>query len=51
MLMAWIITSRQNCEDLVEWLIPFKAKLLSHMPKWESSCFIVDDAPQELRAL
>jgi hypothetical protein len=47
-LVAWIITSRQTCDDLVEWLTPLKTKLLRKNPKWKPSCFIVDDAPQEL---
>jgi hypothetical protein len=51
MQVAWIITSWQKCEDLVEWLNPHRAKLLSPMLKWKSSCFIVDDAPQELCTL
>ncbi len=47
--VAWIIiTSRQTCDDLVEWLTPLKTKLLKKDPKWKPSCFIVDDAPQEL---
>jgi hypothetical protein len=46
-----IITSRQTCDDLVEWLIPLKTKLLKKNLKWKPSCFIVNDAPQELRAL
>jgi hypothetical protein len=50
-LVAWIITSRQTCDDLVEWLTPLKTKFLRNNPKWKPSCFIVDDAPQELRAL
>jgi hypothetical protein len=50
-LVAWIITSCQTCDDLVEWLIPLKTKLLRKNPKWKPSCFIVDDSPQELRAL
>jgi hypothetical protein len=37
-----------ECEDLVEWLGTLRTKLLSHMPHWKPSCFIVDDAPQEL---
>jgi hypothetical protein len=49
--IAWIITSRQTCDDLVEWLTPLKTKLQRKNPKWKPSCFIVDDAPQELRAL
>jgi hypothetical protein len=49
--VAWIITSRQTCHDLVEWQTPLKTKLLRKNPKWKPSCFIVDDAPQELRAL
>jgi hypothetical protein len=51
MPMPWIITSWQKCEDLVEWLNPHRAKLLSPILKWELSYFIVDDAPQELCAL
>ncbi len=50
-LVAWIITSHQTCDDLVEWLTPLKTKLLNENPKWKPSCFIVDDAPQELQAL
>jgi len=46
--VAWIITSCQTCNDLVEWLTPLKTKLLRNKPKWKPSCFIVDDAPQEL---
>jgi hypothetical protein len=50
MLVTWIITS-QTCNNLVEWLSPLKTKLQRKMPKWKPSCFIIDDAPQELRAL
>jgi hypothetical protein len=39
------------CNDLVEWLIPLKTKLLKKKLKWKPSCFIVDDAPQELQTL
>jgi hypothetical protein len=49
--LAWIITSRQTVQDLIKWLKPLKDKMLSHMPHWKSSCFFVDDAPQELKAL
>ncbi len=51
MLIAWIIPSHQTCDDLVKWLIFLKTKLLRRNPKWKPSCFIVDDAPQELQAL
>jgi len=50
-LLAWIITSKQTVQDLIEWLKPLKDKMLSHMPHWKPSCFLVDDAPQELKAL
>jgi hypothetical protein len=49
--VAWIITSCQTCNDLVEWLTPLKTKVLRKNPKWIPSYFIVDDAPQELRTL
>jgi len=49
--LAWIITSRQAIQDLIEWLKPLKDKMLSHMPHWKPSCFLIDDAPQELKAL
>jgi hypothetical protein len=49
--VAWIITCCQTCDDLMEWLTPLKTKLLGKNPKWKPSCFIVDDVPQELRAL
>ncbi len=51
MLIAWIIPSHQTCDDLVKWLIFLKTKFLKKNLKWKPSCFIVDDAPQELRAL
>ncbi len=50
-LVAWILTSHQTCNDLVEWLTPLKTKLLRKNPKWKPSCFIIDDAPQELQTL
>jgi hypothetical protein len=43
--VAWVITSRQTCEDSVRWLNAMWAKLLSHMPHSKPLCFIVDDAP------
>jgi hypothetical protein len=49
--VAWVIMSQQTCEDLVECLNAMKGNLLLHMPNWRPSCFVVDDAPQELRAL
>ncbi len=45
---VWITTSRQTCNDLVEWLTPLKINLLRQNLEWKPSCFIVDDAPQEL---
>jgi len=51
MPVAWIITSCQTCDDLLEWLTPLKTKFLRNNPKWKPSCFIVDDVPQELQAL
>jgi hypothetical protein len=51
MLVAWIITSHQTCNDLVEWLTPLKTKLLKKNPKWKPLCFIINDVQQELRAL
>jgi len=50
-LLAWIITSQQIVDDLIEWLKPLKANMLSIMSNWRPSCSIIDDAPQELRAL
>ncbi len=49
--LAWIITSRQTMNDLIEWFQHLKAKMLSIMLNWRPSCFIIDDAPQELWAL
>jgi hypothetical protein len=37
--VAWIITSRQTCDDLVEWLIPLKTKFLRNDPKWKLFMF------------
>jgi hypothetical protein len=50
-LLAWIIINMQTIEDLIEWLKPLKDKMLSHMPQWKPSCFRIDNAPQELKAL
>ncbi len=49
--LAWVITNQQIVDDLVEWLKALKAKILAIMPDRKPSCFIIDDAPQELRAL
>ncbi len=51
MSVAWIIIRCQTCDDLVQWMTPLKTKLLRNNPKWKGSCFIIDDAPQELRTL
>ncbi len=49
--LTWIITSKQIVKDLIEWLKPLKYMILSHMSHWKSSCFLIDDALQELNAL
>ncbi len=49
--LAWVITNRQIVDDLVECLKALKAKILAIMLDWKPSCFIIDDTPQELRAL
>jgi len=51
LLITWIIISCQTCNDLVEWLIPLKTKLLKKNLQWKPSCFIVDDVPQKLQTL
>jgi hypothetical protein len=48
MLVTRIITNHETCNDLVEWLCPLKAKLQRKMPGWKPSCFIINNAPQEL---
>ncbi len=50
-LLAWIITSTQIVEDLIKWLKPLKNKMLSHMPRWKPSYSLIDNAPEELKAL
>ncbi len=50
-ILAWIITSKQTIEDLMEWLKSLKDKMLSLMAHWKPSCILIDDAPQELKAL
>ncbi len=49
--VAWVITNQQTCEDLAEWLNALRAIFFSHMLDWKPSCFIMDDAPQELQTL
>jgi hypothetical protein len=51
MLLTWIIRSQRIVDDLIEWLKALKANMLSIMSNWKPSCFIIDDAPQELQAL
>jgi hypothetical protein len=50
-LLALIIIYRQTVQDLIELLKPLKDKMLSHMPHWKPSCFLLDDAFQELKVL
>jgi hypothetical protein len=51
MLLTWIIRSQQIVDDLIEWLRPLKSNILSIMSNCKPSCFIINDAPQGLRAL
>ncbi len=51
MLLTWIIRSQKIVDDLIEWLKPSKANMLSFMSNWRPSCFIIHDALQELWAL
>jgi hypothetical protein len=50
-LLTWIIRSQQIVDDLIEWFKRLKANMLSIMSNCKPSCFIIDDAPQELRTL
>ncbi len=34
---------------MIWWLTPLKKNFLRKNPKWKPSCFIIDDAPQELQ--
>jgi len=49
--IAWIIISQQTRNDLIKCLTPLRVKFLSRMLGWKPSCFIIDDAPQELVVL
>ena len=49
--IAWIITSRQKEEDLIQWLTALRAKAMKVQPEWRPSCFIVDDAIHERNAI
>jgi hypothetical protein len=46
--IVWVIMSWQTCGNLVVWLSALQEKLLSRMPHWKPSCFIMDDASQKL---
>jgi len=35
MPLTWIVTSQKIVDDLIEWLKPLKAKVLSIMPNWK----------------
>ena len=50
-LIAWVITSRQKEEDLIQWLTALRAKPIIIQPEWRPSCFIVDDAIYERNAI
>jgi hypothetical protein len=49
--LAWIITSRQVVDDLVNYLKALNMKVLKIMLNLKPCCFIVDDAPQKFKAL
>jgi hypothetical protein len=38
-------------DDLVEWVRALRVKILAMVPNWKPTCFIIDETPQELRAL
>jgi hypothetical protein len=42
--LIWIIINQQTIENLVEWLKPLKATMISHITNWRSFCFIIDNA-------
>lgn len=44
MPIAWIITNGQQQEDLIDWLFALK----HHTSDQKPSCFIMDDAPQDM---
>jgi hypothetical protein len=46
--LTWTIINQQTMNDLIEWLQPLKVKMTSIMPNWKPSCFIINDARQEL---
>jgi hypothetical protein len=46
--LTWIITSRPIVDDLIKWLKPLKAKMLSIMLNWIPTFFVIDKAPQKL---
>jgi hypothetical protein len=45
-LTAWIITSHQTCNDLMEWLTHLKKMRLKKNPKWKPSC-VMDASAME----
>ena len=42
--IAWVITSRQKEDDLIQWLTALRAKTITIQPEWHPNCFIVDGA-------
>ena len=50
-MYPYVITSRQNEEDLIQWLTALRAKAMKVQPEWRPSCFIVDDAIHERNAI
>jgi len=50
-LTAWIITSHQTCNDLMEWLIHLKKRRLRKNPKWKPSCVMDANAMEFIHDL
>ena len=49
--IAWIITSRQNKKNLIQWLTALRVKAMKVQLEWRPSCFIVDDEIHERNAI
>lgn len=49
--VAFIIAQSAKEKDITPWLTAIKQKLVSKMPEWLPSAFIVDDALAEINAI
>lgn len=49
--VAWVITSSSMECQVRKWLSAVKDRMVGLKPKWQPSCFLVDDSRAEIAAI